>query len=456
MEKSAKILRLGTAGLRGIIGNGLDLSSVADFSCAFAMLLKHKNLPVLVARDNRKSSLMLHNLVVSSLLSMGIEVVNGGVLVAGCCHFIIKKFNYAGGILISGGHQEANWNSIIPLNANGEYFNSNERRELYDSYHSKNFDYASIDELKKVKLIDQSEIDEYFKFLQCHFDCEKIKNAKLKVIFDCCNGSGSFFLDRIGETFGIELIKVNADLESDLLPRNPEPSEKTGKFIAAVIKELKGDIGVVFNSDVSRLSIVTENGEALSEEKTFPLALDYILEKDDSCNYICTNICSSAAIDKIAEKYQRKIEKTAVGEANIIEKIHLLNSFLGGEGSGSFIYGNDIPGFDAIFMLGFLLEAMASSGEKISERAKKLPELFMKKMVIRSDKLHRYSKLRGFKNLFQKCHVSELDGIRFDFEDGFLSIRFSGTDKLIRLISESKDKKLAEERIWFAKSRLEL
>ena len=99
MEKSAKILRLGTAGLRGIIGNGLDLSSVADFSCAFAMLLKHKNLPVLVARDNRKSSLMLHNLVVSSLLSMGIEVVNGGVLVAGCCHFIIKKFNFLNNVI---------------------------------------------------------------------------------------------------------------------------------------------------------------------------------------------------------------------------------------------------------------------------------------------------------------------------------------------------------------------
>jgi phosphomannomutase len=456
MEKSAKILRLGTAGLRGIIGNGLDLSSVADFSCAFAMLLKEKNLPILVARDNRKSSQMLHNLVVSSLLSMGIQVINGGILPAGCCHFIIKKFNYAGGILISGGHQEANWNSIIPLNSNGEYFNSNERRELYDSYHSKNFDYASIDELKKIQFINQSEIDEYFKFLQSHFDCPKIKNAKLRVIFDCCNGSGSFFLDRISEIFGIELIKVNAELESDLLPRNPEPSEKTGKFIAAVIKELKGDIGIVFNSDVSRLSIVTEKGEALSEEKTFPLALDYILEKDDSCDYVCTNICSSAAIDKIAEKHQRKIEKTAVGEANIIEKIHLLNSFAGGEGSGSFVYGGDIPGFDAFFMLGFFLESMALSGEKISERAKKLPELFMKKMVIKSEKLHRYSKLRGFKSIFQKCHVSELDGIRFDFEDGFLSIRFSGTDKLIRLISESRDKKLAEERIWFAKSRLEL
>ena len=456
MEKSAKILRLGTAGLRGIVGNGLDLSSVADFSCAFAMLLKNRKSPVLVARDNRKSSQMIHNLVISSLLSMGAQIVDGGVLPTGCCQFIVKKFHYAGGILISGGHQEANWNSIIPLNSNGEYFNSNERRELYDTYHSKNFQYATINELKKVQPINQVEIDEYFNFLRNYFDCERIKNAKFKVIFDCCNGSGGFFLDQIGEVFGLELVKVNADLECDTLPRSPEPSEKTGKFIAAVIRELKGDLGIVFNSDVSRLSIVTENGEALSEEKTFPLALDYILDKDDSCDYVCTNICSTSAIDQIAKKYQRKVEKTATGIASIMEKMHLLNSFLGGEGSGSFVYGNDIPGCDGFFMLGFLLEAMANSGDKISDHAKKLPELFMKKMVIRSEKLHRYSKLRGFKNLFKKCHVSELDGIRFDFEDGFLSIRFSGTDKLIRLISESKDKKLAEERIWFAKSKLEL
>ena len=455
MEKSTKILRLGTAGMRGLIGNGLDLSSVSDFACAFAMLVKELNLPVLIAHDNRKSSKMLYPCVISSLLSMGIKVVDGGVLSSGLCHFLIKNFNYAGGILISGGHQETNWNSIIPFNREGEYFNHNERRELYDIYHSKMFNYAEIDELKKVTPINNEEIDSYFDYLRNFFDCEKIREAKLKVIFDCCDGAGGFFLDKIEEVFGIEVVKINSNHDCTSLPRNPEPSEKTGKFIASVIKELKGDIGIIFNSDVSRLSIVTENGKALSEELTFPLALDYILSEDDSINYVCTNICSSTIIDKIVEKYQRKIDKTAVGEANIMERMRLFNSFLGGEGSGSFTYGDQIPGFDGFFMLGFFLEILAKNGCKISEKAAELPEFFIKKMTLRSEKLHRYSKLRDFKTLFSNSYVTEIDGIRFDFADGFLSIRFSGTDKIIRLISESNDEKKAEERIWFAKSKLE-
>ncbi|MBR7127491.1 MAG: hypothetical protein IKD09_02775 [Lentisphaeria bacterium] len=455
MEKSAKILRLGTAGMRGMVGNGLDLSSVSDFACAFAMLFQSCDKPILLGRDNRKSSQMLYNSVISSLLSMGLKIVDGGILPAGCCHFIIKKFNYGGGLLISGGHQDANWNSIIPFNGDGEYFNSNERRELYDIYHSKIFNYVSVSELKKITPIKQSEIDSYFDYLRDFFDTAAIRKANLKVIFDCCNGCGSFFVDRIGEIFNLEVIKVNSERECDILPRNPEPSAKTGKFIASVIEQLAGDIGIVFNSDVSRLAIVTENGHALSEEMTFPLALDYILSKDTSAEYICTNICSSTMIDRIAEKYQRKIEKTAVGEANIIEKMPLLNSFLGGDGSGSFAYGREIPGFDGFYMLGFFLEKLAKTKCRISESAAALPQTFIKKMEIRSEKLHRYSKLRNFKNLFQNCQVSELDGIRFDFEDGFLSIRFSSTDKIIRLISESSDEKIAEERMWFAKNRLE-
>ncbi len=448
-------MRLGTAGLRGIIGNGLDLASVSDFSCAFAMQIKEKDLPILVCHDNRKSSKMLYTCVISSLLSMGKEVVDGGVLTAGIMHYVIKKFNYGGGIIISGGHQGNDWNSIIPLNCDGEYFNNNERRELYDLYHSKIFNYAQINELKKVRKINSAEIDDYFDFLQNYFDSAKIREANLKVIFDCCNGSGSFFLPRLGKAFNLEIIKVNSDTECDMLPRDPEPSEETGKFIASVIKSLKCNVGFVLNSDASRLTLVAENGKALSEEMTFPMALEYILSKDNSIESICTNICSSCRVDKIASNFNCKVDKTAVGEANIIERIRLYQTKLAGDGAGSFVYGDEIPGFDGFYMLCFFLESLATTGEKISEKAEKLPKFFTKKMALQSDKLHRYSKLRYLKNLFKNCYVSELDGIRFDFEDGFLSIRFSGTDKIIRLISESNDEKKAEERIWFTKNNLE-
>lgn len=454
MQNSDKILRLGNAGMRGMVGQGLDLSSVADFASAFATLMGG-DCSVLLARDNRKSSKMLYDCVMSSLLSMGLEVIDGGVLSAGLVHYVIGHGNYRGGMLISAGHQKANWNSIIPLNSNGEYFNNIELRELYDIYHSKMFTYATIDGIKRVKTLLAAEIDSYFEYLGKFFDVELIKKAKLRVICDFCDGTGSFWVDRWQKLLQIELIKVNANAESNELPRNPEPNSSTGSFISSVIQELKCDIGFVFNTDMSRMSMVSENGVSLSEEMTFPLALDYILTKDQSISHVISNICSTKTIDEVVKKHNRKIEKTSVGQSNIIEKMHLFNCYLGGEGSGTFAYGKEIVGFDGFFMATMILEYLASSQEKLSNLASKLPKFYMEKMTIESSKLHSYSKLRAFKHIFHNCQISELDGIRFDFEDGFISIRVSGTEKIIRLISESNNSKLASERIWFAKNKLE-
>ena len=436
--------KLGSAGIRGIIGAGLTPGNAIDFACAFGTFTDGGK--VVVALDTRFSSEMLHQAVVSGLQSCGCEVHDLGVAPAMLLSFAITKLKADGALLVGGGHQKASWNSIVPWGANGAYLNGLQIRELFDIYYGRRFLTSRWDSIRKVVPVSKNIQKQYFDALCKVVDSKAIASAKFTVVSDFCNGSGSILEKEFALRFGLNSIPIN-NILSGVLPHDPEPRPHSAFQVQSLIKPLKSDIGFVFNSDMSRVSLVSDTGETLSEEYTFPLGVNYLLGKTGKDGLrVVSNTCTSKALDDVVERHDGILEKHITGQSNIIDYMKESNAFISGEGSGSFTTSDWLPSFDSFYVSALILEAMALKQKTLSELVGELPRYHIVKKTIESSSMNAYSRIRILKNNFDHARICETDGLRLDWDDGWVSLRASSTEQVIRLISESKNKKLAEDR----------
>ncbi|MDD3155414.1 MAG: hypothetical protein PHS41_11155 [Victivallaceae bacterium] len=443
-------LRIGASGMRGIVGSGLTPESAMDFASAFASIGAERK-HIFIAGDNRGSSAMLVEAVAAAVSGCGAQVMYGGVLPAGMVQSIVGAEDFDGGLLVTGGHQKAGWNAIIPLDENGAYFDSVRSRELFDRYLSKSFRAAGAEELHRAEDLDERMIERYWERFRTVVDCRRIAAAHLKVAIDFCNGSGGFFADRFAQELGVELMPVNTST-SGVLPHDPEPGIAAAATLSSVIRFTNPDIGIVFNSDLSRMSLVTEKAEALSEEFTCPLAADYLLERAASAAdgrvELVTNICSSGRIDFVAKKHGAKLLKTQVGQPALMTQMHRADALLAGDGSGSFALRGTVDGFDGFLMAALLLESLSvPHARRLSERVAEYPTLFMVKEKFFCSTVAGYRLLRRLRNFFPEAKCGTVDGVRFDWGDGWLSLRYSATEQALRIIAESVKHEYAADRV---------
>lgn len=436
--------KLGSAGIRGVIGAGLTPENAIDFACAFGTFADGGK--IVVALDTRFSSEMLHQAVVSGLQSCGCEVHDLGIAPAMLMSFAITKLKADGGLLIGGGHQRESWNSIVPWGANGAYLNNIQIRELFDIYYGRRFQTCAWHEIKKIVPISKHIREQYFDALCKIVDTKAVTAAKFTVISDFCNGSGSVLGKEFASRFGLNSVPIN-NILSGVLPHDPEPRPHSAFQVQSLMKPLKSDAGFVFNSDMSRVSLVSDTCETLSEEFTFPLGANYLLEKAGKEGLrVVTNTCTSKTLDDVVARHNGILEKHTTGQANIIDYMKETNAFISGEGSGSFTSSDWLPGFDALYMCGVILEAMAKKQKTLAELIAELPRYHIVKKTIESTSMNAYNRIRALKNHFDDAATCEIDGLRLDWKDGWVSLRASSTEQFIRLISESKNKELAEDR----------
>lgn len=436
--------KLGSAGIRGVIGPGLNPENAIDFACAFGTFVDGGK--VVVAHDTRFSSEMLHQAVVSGLQSCGCEVYDLGIAPAMLLSFAIPKLEANGALLIGGGHQKESWNSIVPWGANGAYLDSIQLRELFDIYYGRRFLSAKWDGVKEVIKVPDSIEKDYFDALCDVIDTKAIKAAKFTVICDFCNGSGSRMEKEFAAHLGLNAVPIN-NIYSGILPHDPEPRPHSAYQVQSLMKPLNSDIGFVFNSDMSRLSLVSNNGETLSEEFAFPLGTDYLLGKSGKQDLrVVSNTCTSKTLDDVVARHHGILEKHTTGQSNIIDYMQETGAYISGEGSGSFTSSDWLPSFDSFYAAAVILEAMAKKQKTLAELIAELPRYHIVKRMIKSTSMHAYNRIRKIKNEFEDAEISETDGLRLDWPDGWVSLRASSTEQVIRLISEAPNKELAEDR----------
>ncbi len=436
-----KLLKIGISGIRGIVGDTLTPGLIMDFSSAFGTYLNSQK--VLLGRDTRLSGPMLQSATVSALLSTGCDVIDLGVCPAPILQYLVKRLKAKGAISISAGHNDANWNALTFINREGTYLNSYQGEEMLDIYHLGRFKKVSTASLGA--LVSRTDyLDTYFQDLVKFLDTETIKKTAFKVVIDACNGGGAGIVDIFCRHLGCELIPVNNE-PSGYFPHEPEPRPRYASEVASIIKITTANAGFLLNSDVSRISIVSEDGETLSEEYTLPLIASYYLRKKPGA--VITNLSTSRMIEDVATYQDCRVIKAKVGQSPCIQEMIEEDGVMAGEGSGSVAIRQFHPAYDGFLAMGIILEMMAVEKLKISAIVHQLPKYHIKKEKIYCPPVKAHSIINEIRKLYPSQKVNLSDGIKVDWKDGWIHIRVSATEPMIRIISESRSEDKAQERV---------
>lgn len=445
-----KPLKIGITGVRGIVGETFTPELAVEFSEAFGTYLDRGR--ILVCRDTRPSGPMIRAAVLAGLLAAGCEVVDLGICPTPSMQLAVKWLNADGGIAITAGHNPWPWNALKFVRGDGLYLNATQGEELLDIFHQGEFAKATWDTIRQ-RVQKASPIEEHIKVLDETFAAETIRSRKLTVAVDCCNGACSFLSPRWLATLGCEVLAVNDDPNAPF-PHAPEPKRETMAQLRAVVKAGRAAIGFAHDADGERLGIVTDQGEPLSEELTLAIAADIRLRKKKGV--VVTNVSSSAAIDVIAARHGATVVRMPVGQAYISEGLIEHDGVLGGEGSGGIAVPEVHSTHDSAAAIGLILEYLAESGERVSDLVQQLPQLTTLKHNVSVVPHRLYSVLQEFRATLEQegIEVDSTDGIKVTLRQGWVHVRASNTESMIRIIAEAEEEKAACELLDWTRDRI--
>ncbi len=441
------------SGIRGTIGgnvgDNLTPLDIVKFTAAFASIIKDENIgkkvKFVVGRDARISGPMVENLVVSTLSGMGVDVINTGLSTTPTVEIAVVDHNADGGIIITASHNPKQWNALKLLNGKGEFISDEVGKKVLELAGKEDFYFAPVDELGNIE-IDDSSIDKHIeKILSLDLvDKDAIEKAGFKVAVDAVNSTGGIAIPKLLKALGvIDVVELYCEPNGEF-PHNPEPLPENLKDISKVVVDENCDLGIVVDPDVDRLALVMENGKMFGEEYTLVAVADYVLS--NNVGNTVSNLSSTRALKDITEKYGGKYYASAVGEVNVVAKMKEVNAVIGGEGNGGVIYPELHYGRDALVGVALFLTHLAKKGMKMSELKSTYPQYYISKNKVQ---LPPDTNLQALFEItmqhFQGNEISTVDGVKIEFEDGWVHLRASNTEPILRLYAEGKTPQQAEE-----------
>jgi phosphomannomutase len=445
-----KTLKIGITGVRGIVGETFTPEVAVGFSQAFGTYLDGGR--ILVCRDTRASGPMVRAAVIAGLLAAGCEVIDLGVSPTPSLQLAVAWLKADGGIAITAGHNPSQWNALKFVRNDGLYLNPTQAEELLDIFHQGEFAKASWEQIKPA-IQCQDPIEHHIQLLKNVFDVEAIKNRRLTVAVDCCNGACSRLIPILLKEIGCEVLAINDDPRATF-PHAPEPKPETMAELSAIVKAGHADIGFAHDADGERLGIVTELGQPLSEELTLAVAARIRLEQKTGT--VVTNVSTTSALEQIAAVYGGAVVRTQVGQAYISESMIELNGVLGGEGSGGVTVPELHSTHDSAAAVGLILEGLARTGKPISKLVQDLPRLTMLKYNLTLEPNRLYSVLQNFRLAIEREQLTydSMDGIRVVLPQGWIHVRASNTESMIRVIVEAEETRSAQNLLDWVRDRL--
>lgn len=431
-------LIISASGVRGIVGEGLTPEIVVGLVSAFGTMRKGK---ILVGYDTRTSNHMFKYAVFSALLSTGCEVIDLGICPTPSVQLMVKESGADGGVVITGSHNPVEWNALKFIRNDGLFLFPEEGEKLLKIYNEKKIKRSRWNSLGKV-FQDNTAVERHLKKVMELVDVDKIKSKNFKVVIDACNGAGSVISPLLLKNLGCRTVKINCDANGNF-PHLPEPIPANLQQLCKVVKESGADIGFAHDIDADRLALVSEKGEAISEEYTLALATKFVLQK--SRGSVVTNICTSQMIDDIAREFDCLVKRTRVGDIYVSRCMMDCRAVIGGEGNGGVIFPPVNYARDGVMALALLLNYMAEEGGSISSIIEKLPKYYRFKKKIESSDINLDRIKKELIKRFDLDKMDFTDGIKVWFEEGWVHIRASGTEPVIRIISEAKNSKSAKK-----------
>lgn len=443
------------SGIRGTIGGkvGDNLTPVdtVKFASAYGTWLKagsenldaDKNLKVVVGRDARISGPMVHNLVINTLIGLGIDVIDLGLSTTPTVEIAVPLENADGGIILTASHNPKQWNALKLLNNKGEFLNGIEGEKILEIAEAEAFDFSDVDNLGEITINDaymDIHIDEVLDMKLV--DVEAVKAAKFKVVVDAVNSSGGIIIPRLLKLMGVEVVELYCTPNGHF-PHNPEPLKEHLTDISELVVKENAHLGIVVDPDVDRLAFVCENGEMFGEEYTLVACADFVLSKTPG-NTV-SNMSSSRALRDVTNSHKGTYQASAVGEVNVVELMKKNNAIIGGEGNGGIIYPELHYGRDSLVGVALFLTHLANKKMKVSELRASYPEYYMSKNKIElTPQIDVDAILVAMTEKYKSENITTIDGVKIDFAENWVHLRKSNTEPIIRIYTEAATQELAD------------
>ena len=433
------------SGIRGTIGGksgeGLSPLDIVKFTAAFGTWITkrsdNKRIKMVVGRDARVSGEMVNHVVNGTLIALGIDVVNIGFATTPTVELAVQAENADGGIILTASHNPGQWNALKLLNNKGEFITAQDGEEVLYIADKEKFEFSQANQLGKITTNNYNNFH-INKILELDLvDRELIRNAGLKIVVDCVNSVGGIVIPELLEALGVKEVVELYCSPTGIFPHNPEPVPENLTAISEKVKETGSDLGFVVDPDVDRLAIVDENGMMFGEEYTLVAVADYIL--NHKMGNTVSNLSSSMALKDITEQYGGKYFAAAVGEVNVVHVMKEKNAVIGGEGNGGVIYPDLHYGRDALVGIGLFLSHLVKSGKTCSALRAIYPDYhIIKRKIQLTPEINVDRLLEEVSSEYKKFPINSIDGVRIDFPNGWVHLRKSNTEPIIRLIAEGK------------------
>lgn len=440
------------SGIRGTIGGkpgeGLSPVDIVKFTAAYATFIG-RNMPegkrlIVVGRDARLSGDIVSGIVVSTLCSMGFDVVNIGLASTPTTEIAVTGEGADGGIIITASHNPKQWNALKLLNSSGEFLSDKEGKEVLAIADSGDYTFVGVDEIGhefKVENYTRRHIEQVLALELV--DTDAIKNANFTVAVDAVNSVGGMAIPQLLRALGVKnIIELNCEANGKFA-HTPEPIPENLTQISELMKESGADVGFVVDPDVDRLAIVMDGGDMFVEEYTLVAVADYVLSHTPGATV--SNLSSSRALADVTRAHGCQYSASAVGEVNVTTKMKETGAVIGGEGNGGVIYPAAHYGRDALVGVALFLTLLAKSGKKVSELKKSYPAYSIAKSKIElTPDIDVDAILAAMKERYKSEKVTDIDGVKIDFADSWVHLRKSNTEPIIRIYAEASTMDKAE------------
>ena len=441
------------SGIRGTIGGkvgeGLTPLDAVLFAAAYGSWLKTQNpskkLKVVIGRDARISGQMISDLVSSTLIGLGIDVVNLGLSTTPTVEIAVPMENAQGGIILTASHNPKQWNALKLLNEKGEFISGAEGEMLLEIAKNQDFQFAEVDDLGSIRNDDS--------YMQKHIaailslplvDSKLIKEANFKIVVDAVNSSGGIFVPALLKALGVsQITEMYCEPNGDF-PHNPEPLPENLKELSQAMKVQKAAIGITVDPDVDRLAFVCEDGSMFGEEYTLVAVADYVLKHTPGATV--SNLSSTRALRDITEEKGQVYAAAAVGEVNVVAKMKEVNAVIGGEGNGGIIYPDLHYGRDSLVGIALFLTHLAIEKKSMTALRDSYPNYVISKNKIElTPEIDVDLILEKMALKYTENEVDTTDGVKIYIEKEWVHLRKSNTEPIIRIYSEASDEEAANK-----------
>jgi phosphomannomutase len=432
------------SGIRGTIGgevgNALTPLDIVRFTASYAAFIRKENRSsntIIIGRDARISGEMVSNIVSGTLMGCGFDVLDVGLSTTPTIEVAVQLLKSAGGIILTASHNPKQWNALKLLNAKGEFLSAADGENILSLAENDDFKFTEVDDLGNYTFDDsfnEKHIEEVLKLDLV--DVALVKSARFKVVVDAVNSTGGFMVPNLLKKMGVECVKLFCDPNGQF-PHNPEPLPENLTEISKLVVSERADFGIVVDPDVDRLALVCEDGSMFGEEYTLVTVADFVLSKTPG-NTV-SNLSSTRALSDITNKHKGSYEASAVGEVNVVEKMKATNAIIGGEGNGGVIYPEMHYGRDSLIGIALFLTQLAE--RKISARTLRdsYPNYFISKNKMKlTPEIDLNFIFTALIEKFKHEKITIIDGLKIDFKEGWVHLRKSNTEPIIRIYSESK------------------